>query len=156
MEGGSQNLRSMGDMKNFKRFKGLPHGSKRRIVVRYGLFQIPDLLILVLILFVLQRWVDPSWWLYGVIGGLWVAKEIFVFPFVWNAYEQPRPGETKSLIGMEGVAEERLAPSGYIRIHGELWQSEVMGMEAPIEKGETVLVKGAYGLTLLVLPIEKR
>jgi membrane-bound ClpP family serine protease len=56
----------------------------------------------------------------------------------------------------EGVAEERIAPSGYIRVSGELWQSEVMGKKTPIEKGETVLVKGAYGLTLLVQPTQKR
>ena len=146
----------MVDMKNFRRFKILPRESKRRIVVRYALFQIPDLLILVLILFVLQWWMDLPWWLYGCISGLWVVKDVLIFPFIWNAYEQPRPGETRSLIGMEGVAEEKLAPSGYVRVHGELWQSEVMKNKAPIEKGETVLVKGAYGLTLLVQPIEKR
>lgn len=144
------------DMKNFKRFKTLPRESKRRIVVRYALFQIPDMLILILILFLLQWWMDLPLWLYGCIGGLWVVKDILIFPFIWNAYEQPRPGETRSLIGMEGVAEERLAPSGYIRVGGELWQSEVMGKKAPIEKGEMVMVKGAYGLTLLVQPFEKR
>jgi membrane-bound ClpP family serine protease len=146
----------MMDMKNFKRFKTLPHESKRRIIVRYGIFQIPDLLILVMILFVLQWWMDLPLWLYGCIGGLLVVKEVLIFPFVWNAYEQPRPGETRSLIGMEGIAEERLTPSGYIRVHGELWQSEVIGKETPIQKGETVLVKGANGLTLLVQLIEKR
>jgi len=41
-------------------------------------------------------------------------------------------------------------------VHGELWQSEVMGKKAPIEKGEPVLVNGAYGLPFLVQPIEKR
>jgi membrane protein implicated in regulation of membrane protease activity len=146
----------MVDMKNFERFKALPWESKRRIVVRYALFQIPDLLILFLILFVLQWWMDLPWWLYGCIGGSWVVKDVLIFPFIWNAYEPPRLGETKSLIGMEGVAEEKLAPTGYIRVHGELWQSEVMGKKAPLEKGERVLVKGAYGPTLLVQPIEKR
>ena len=125
-------------------------------MVRYALFQIPGMLILVLILFVLQWWMDLPWWLCGCIGGLWVLKDVLTFPLIWNAYEPPRPGETKSLIGMEGVAEERLAPSGYIRVHGELWQSEVMGKETPIEQGDRVLVKGAYGLTLLVQPMEKR
>jgi hypothetical protein len=62
-------------IKNFKRFKTLPRGSKRRIVLRYGLFQIPDLLILVLVLFVLQWWMDLPLWLYGCIGGLWVMKD---------------------------------------------------------------------------------
>jgi membrane protein implicated in regulation of membrane protease activity len=156
MEDGPQNLNRIVDMKNFKRFKTLPRESKRGIVVRYALFQMPDLLILILILFALQWWMDLPVWLYGCIGGLWVIKDVLIFPFVWNAYEQPRPGETKSLIGMEGISEERLDPSGYIRIHGELWQAEVMGKKAPIERGETVLVEGVYGLTLIVQPIEKK
>jgi len=59
------------------------------------------------------------------------------------------------LIGTEGITEERLAPSGYIRVHGELWRAEVMEGEAPIERGETVLIQRAYGLTLLVKPTPK-
>jgi membrane-bound ClpP family serine protease len=142
-------------MKNFRRFKTLPPESKRRIAVRYAVFQIPDMLILVLILFVLEWWMDLRFWLYGVIVGLWITKDGLMFPFVWRAYDTSHPGGTKSLIGMEGHVEEQLNPSGYIRVHGELWQAEVMENKAPIEKGETVLVEGAYGLTLLVQPIER-
>lgn len=143
-------------MKNFKRFKTLPRESKRRIVVRYALFQIPDILILVLILFVLRWLIDPRSWLYGIIVGLWIIKDVLMFPLVWRAYDRPHPGDAKSLIGTEGIAEEQLNPSGYIRVHGELWQAEVMGKKAPIEKGETVLIEGVYGLTLLVQPNQKR
>lgn len=79
-----------------------------------------------------------------------------MFPFVWHAYDRPQPGDVKSLIGTEGIAEERLDPSGYIRVHGELWQAEVMGKRIPIEKGETVLIERAYGFTLLVQPAQKK
>ncbi len=79
-----------------------------------------------------------------------------MFPLVWRAYDRPHPGDAKSLIGTEGIAEEQLNPSGYIRGHGELWQAEVMGKKAPIEKGEAVLIEGVYGLTLLVQPAQKR
>jgi membrane protein implicated in regulation of membrane protease activity len=142
-------------MRNFKRFKKLPRESKRRIVAKYVIFQIPDILILVLILFVTRWWIDLGSWWYGVIIGLWIAKDVLLFPFLWRAYDTSHPGDAKSLIGTEGIAEEPLNPSGYIRVHGELWQAEVMGKKSQVEKGETVLVKGAYGLTLLVQPIEK-
>jgi membrane protein implicated in regulation of membrane protease activity len=144
----------MADMKNFRRFKALPSESKRRIVVKYALFQIPDLLILVLVLFVLEWWMDLRFWLYGAIVGIWITKDVLMFPFVWHAYDTSQQG-AKSLIGTEGVVEEQLNPSGYIRVRGELWQAEVMESKAPIEKGETVLVEGAYGLILLVQPNER-
>ncbi|OGP59885.1 MAG: hypothetical protein A2162_10070 [Deltaproteobacteria bacterium RBG_13_52_11b] len=143
-------------MKNLKRFKTLPRESKRRIGVRYALFQIPDVAILVLILLVLRWWIDPRFWLYGVIVGLWIIKNVLMFPLVWRAYDRPRPGDAKSLIGTEGIAEEQLNPSGYIRVHGELWKAEVTGKKAPIEKGEAVLIEGVYGLTLFVQPTQKR
>jgi len=45
--------------------------------------------------------------------------------------------------------EERLAPSGYIRVHGELWQAEMIREGPPIEKGEVVQIEGIRGLVLL-------
>jgi membrane protein implicated in regulation of membrane protease activity len=143
-------------MKNFKRFRTLPCESKRRIVLKYALFQIPDILILILILLVLRWWMDLPLWLYGCIVSLWIIKDFLTFPLVWRAYDTSHPGDVKSLIGIEGVAEEKLDPSGYIRVHGELWQAEVMENKAPIEKGEMVMVEAAYGLTLLVQPTQKR
>ena len=76
-----------------------------------------------------------------------------MFTFVWPAYDKPLPGDVRSLIGTEGIAEERLDPSGYIRVHGELWRAEVTGKTIPIEKGQTVLIERACGLTLLVTPV---
>jgi membrane protein implicated in regulation of membrane protease activity len=130
--------------------------TKRRIVLRYALYQIPDMAILVLILFVLHQWVDLSLWLTIGLVSLWMVKYVLVFTFVWPAYNKPRPGDVKSLIGTEGIAEERLDPSGYIRVHGELWRAEVIGKTIPIEKGQTVLIERACGLTLLVKPDQKK
>ena len=127
--------------------------TKRRIVLRYALYQIPDMAILVLILFVLHQWVDLSLWLYIGFVSLWMVKYVLVFTFVWPAYDKPRPGDVKSLIGTEGIAEERLDPSGYVRVHGELWRGEVIEKTVPVEKGQTVLIERACGLTLLVKPV---
>jgi membrane protein implicated in regulation of membrane protease activity len=126
--------------------------TKRRIVLRYASYQIPDVAILVLILFVLHQWLDLSLWLSIGLVSLWMVNYVIVFTFVWPAYDKPRPGDVKSLIGTEGIAEERLDPSGYIRVHGELWRAEVIGKTIPIEKGQPVLIERACGLTLLVKP----
>ena len=124
--------------------------------MRYALYQIPDIGILALILFVLHQWIDLSLWLYIGFVSLWMTKYVLVFSFVWRAYDKPRPGDVKSLIGTEGIAEERLDPSGYIRVHGELWRAEVMEKTIPVEKGETVQIERALGLTLLVKPVQKK
>jgi membrane protein implicated in regulation of membrane protease activity len=137
-------------MERFEQYRMLSKETKRRIVLRYALYQIPDMTIFVLILFMLRQWVDLSLWLYIGFVSLWMVKYVLVFTFVWPAYDRPRPGDVKSLIGTEGIAEERLDPSGYIRVHGELWRAEVIGKTIPIEKGQTVLIERACGLTLLV------
>jgi membrane protein implicated in regulation of membrane protease activity len=143
-------------MKRFEQYRMLSQETKRRIVLRYALYQIPDMAILALILLVLHQWVSLSLGLTLGLVSLWMVKYVFVFSFVWPAYDKPRPGDVKSLIGTEGIAEERLDPSGYIRVHGELWRAEVIGKTIPIEKGQTVLIERACGLTLLVKPVQKK
>jgi len=118
--------------------------------LRYVLLQLPAVVILVLILVLVRRWVDiPAWFFWGLVA-LWVAKDVILFPFTWRAYDWDRRGDTNSMIGARGIAEDRLAPSGYIRVHGELWQGEVMEGGPPIDRGERVRVLGIRKLTLLV------
>jgi membrane protein implicated in regulation of membrane protease activity len=122
-----------------------------RTVVRYGLFQIPGFLILILVLMVVRRWLDlPAWFTWGLLG-FWLAKEIGSFFLLWRLYEPAPSKGTDFLIGTHGIAEERLAPRGYIRVRNELWKAEAMGSRM-IEKGETVHIRATRGLTLLVDP----
>jgi membrane protein implicated in regulation of membrane protease activity len=121
-------------------------------VIRYILFQIPSLALLTVILFVVRRYVDlPGWFVWGFIL-IWMAKDAILFPFVWRAYDRSRERMLHGMVGEKGIAEERLDPSGYIRIHGELWKAELIGGGPPVEKGESVRVQGIRGLVLLVQP----
>ena len=121
-----------------------------RIIVRYVLLQLPALAVLIVLLVLVKRWIDlPSWFIWGLIG-LWIAKDIALFPLTWRAYEQDRAKAGSSMVGARGIAEERLNPSGYIRVGAELWQAEVVGDAPSIERGEGVRVQGIRGLTLLV------
>jgi membrane protein implicated in regulation of membrane protease activity len=124
-----------------------------RIVLRYVLLQVPALALLISLLILAKHWVDlPSWFIWGLIA-FWVVKDVVLFPLTWRAYDQDRSRAANSMIGARGIAEERLAPSGYVRIGGEIWQAEVAGGAPPIEKGERVHVKDILGLTLLVSSI---
>ena len=126
-----------------------------RILVRYILLQVPGTALLVLILIQLRNWFDlPAWSVLGLVA-ISVAKDVILFPFVWRAYDWDNQGEVHSMVGRRGIAKERLAPSGYIKIHGELWKAKVAGCSPPIEKGEAVRVEEMQGLTLLVRPYKE-
>ena len=124
-----------------------------RTVIAYALLQLPALALLILALILVQRWIEiPAWFFWGLIS-IWVAKDIILFRYTWRAYDWNRPPSgVNSMIGARGIAEERLNPSGYIRIGGELWKAEVAEGDPPIERGGGVRVKGAQGLTLRVEP----
>ena len=124
------------------------------IIVRYALYQLPALVVLILILVFVRRWVDlPGWLGWGLVA-LWVAKDVVLFPFTWRAYD--RSGRQRvdltQMVGALGIAEERLAPSGFVRVRGELWHAEVEGGGPPVERGEAVRVRDIHGLRLLVVP----
>jgi len=121
-----------------------------RIVVRYILLQIPALVLLILMVTLVQRWVRlPAWFIWCLIA-LWIAKDVILFFFTWRAYDYSNKGFINSMIGQQGITENRLAPSGYIYVRGELWQAEIEENSVPIEKGEKVRIYGNRGLTLLV------
>ena len=121
-----------------------------RVYLRYGLLMIPGTVVLVLILFVSQRWISIPPWLFWSIIGAWLAKDIIMFPYVWRAYDMNRPGISRSMIGECGIVKKRLDPSGYIQIGGELWRAESVEAGLPIEIGQVVKVIKMDGLKLYV------
>jgi len=125
------------------------------IYLRYVLLNIPELAAVVLILMIVKHWVELPLWLFWSIIGLWVVKDALLFPFVWRAYDWNRSESSRSMIGAQGIAKQRLAPSGYVRIRGELWRAERLGEGPPIEAGQIVRVEKMEGLTVFVIPGNK-
>jgi hypothetical protein len=79
---------SKGDeLTGFHQFRALPKGMKWRIVLKYGLFQIIGVTLLLLVLTVLRQWVNLSPLFFWGFVSLWVIKDIILFAFVWRAYE---------------------------------------------------------------------
>jgi membrane protein implicated in regulation of membrane protease activity len=121
-----------------------------RVYLRYGLLMIPGTVVLVLILIVIQQWISIPSWLFWNIIGVWIAKDIIMFPYVWRAHDMNRPGISRSMIGERGIVKKRLDPSGYIQIGGELWRAENVEAGSPIEIGHVVQVIKMEGLKLFV------
>ena len=89
-------------------------------------------------------------WLFWSIIGFWIVKDALLFPFVWRAYDWEQTDRSRAMLGARAIARERLAPAGYVRIHGELWRAEKIGDGPPVEAGQRVKIVNVQGLTLFV------
>jgi membrane-bound serine protease (ClpP class) len=120
------------------------------VYVRYTMLSIPGTIVLILIMVIARHWISIPTWLFLTITGLWVAKELIIFPFVWQAHDTRRQGLSRSMIGALGIAKERLAPTGYIQVYGELWKARLIENGPPVKTGEYVRIKKIDGLKLYV------
>lgn len=94
----------------------------------------------------------PSPW--NVIGGL-ASLAVGVCEVVyWQ--RRMRRGKvqtgTEQLVGATGEATERLAPSGQIRVLGELWEAR---SSSELPAGSRVRVVAVHGLTLEVEAVDE-
>ncbi len=124
----------------------------RPIYLRYILLNIPGVAAVILILIIIQNWIVLSDWLFWSIIVFWIVLDVVLFPLTWQAYDWGRPGRSRSMIGESGIAKERLAPSGYVQVRGELWRAEIIDGRLPVEKGQSVKIVKMDGLTLFVEP----
>jgi membrane-bound serine protease (ClpP class) len=84
-------------------------------------------------------------WLAGIGLAALVLKDLLLFPALRAVF---RPPGRPQPVGARGESVERLAPAGYVRVHGELWRAKSLGPEVPA--GRPVVVREAHGLTLIV------
>ena len=123
----------------------------RQVYIKYGLLAIPSTVALILVLMVVHHWLPMPYWIWITLIVLWVVKEIVLFPLVWRAYDPTRSDPHRSMIDKTGITWERLAPTGFIQIEGELWKAEIRENHPPIEKGSRVRVINIEGLKLSVV-----
>ena len=121
-----------------------------RVLLKYSLIQLPALVVIVFILMLVRQRISIPSWLVWCLIGLWIIKDLILYPFVWRAYDWDPSGDSDMMTDLRGIAKERIDPSGYIMVRGELWQARVIGDSVTIEKGENVVIKAREGLTLLI------
>ncbi|MGI6388099.1 MAG: NfeD family protein [Desulfomonilia bacterium] len=128
---------------------------KGRVILRYTALQILGLFVFVTALLFVRAWLIAfPLWLFWFLIVLWVAKDMALYPFVWKSYDSGTCREPGMPVGMSGVARDRLDPSGYIEVRGELWKAEIREGTDAVEKGQEIRVTGRTGLTLSVEPVE--
>ncbi len=102
-------------------------------------------------LFWLGAALDLATWIVTSILALYVAKDLALYPAMRAVFRTPAPTRP---IGQRAEALESLAPSGYVRVNGELWKARAHGGD--IRAGDAVIVRAAEGLTLIVEKEEGR
>lgn len=122
-----------------------------RSFARYVAWQIPGWLVAALVLFLLCQALGLAPWAAGVVLVLYVGKDLVLYPAMRVVFRTPPPAIP---IGEWAVAVDRLAPSGYVRVNGELWRARVLGGDVP--SGAGVVVRAAEGFTLIVEPAARR
>ena len=123
---------------------------RHRTLILYVLLQIPSLAVLILILMVLRSYMDLSQYAFWGTVGLWILKDILLYPVVGRYYNPNYRKDRFSMIGLSGVAQEPLKPTGYVRVRGELWKAKILDQNTYINAGEPIIIRGIDGLTLLV------
>lgn len=119
---------------------------------RYALYQVPGLLVLVGVVVGLYRWALLPGWAAGALIVAWVLKDMALYPWLRTAYESDPRRVIEHMVGLDGVAVERLAPRGYVRVRGELWQAEPAQPDGAIEAGRAITVHAIATDVLLVRP----
>lgn len=117
-------------------------------LLRYAVFQVPGLIAVALLAYLLWRFAGLPSWLAAAAVLLWAAKDAAMYPLVHRAYEQP-PHGAAALIGRRGVVRRRIAPRGTVGFGVELWNAESADRTS-IESGAGVVVVATRGLTLVV------
>ena len=117
---------------------------------RYALYQIPGLLVAAAVIGLFFRWTSLPGWAAATLLLTWILKDAALYPWLRSAYESDPSSVIERLVGLPGVAVEPLAPNGYVRVRGELWQAETVSSKTAIKLGQTVVVHAVHGTMLVV------
>jgi membrane protein implicated in regulation of membrane protease activity len=128
--------------------------SSSRALRTYVLLQIPEAVLVSLVLFGLHYWEQVSVGTAFLLAGGWLIKEVVMYPLVRKAYEPGPPHGTDALLGVRAVAADALSPEGPVRVGPELWNARLEEGARFVVTGESVTVKAVDGFVLIVAPVE--
>ena len=123
------------------------------VLRRYLLFQIPSWVVAAIIVGALREWAGLPLWAALLLFAAYVAKDLVLYPFLRHSYQQDTRTQVERLIGERAMVTERLDPTGFIRVRGELWKAAVLPGSADVEAGSPVEIEGADKWTLMVRPV---
>jgi membrane protein implicated in regulation of membrane protease activity len=93
----------------------------------------------------------PLWVLGILMAALAVYSSVMYRVGVPTFLMKPKVA-AETIIGNDGKVTKRLAPEGYVKVHGVLWKA--ICLESELEVGDDVVVVDIKGLRLIVCPKE--
>jgi membrane-bound ClpP family serine protease len=123
---------------------------RARTLLKYLIVQVPGWTSAMALAWLFHRLYELPWWAGMLLVGVWIAKDVALYPRMRPFYETS-PTEPR-IVGDAGIAVTNLAPRGFVRVYGELWQAEAVD-GAHIPDGFTVCVRDIRGLLLIVEPV---
>lgn len=124
----------------------------RKTLLRYGLFQIPGIILVGMLLSGMHAFLGISGGTVAALFLVWLVKDGLLFFYVWPAYQVNEDDGWYSLNGLWGEVRRPLQPEGYIRIRGVLWKARAEDETRVIPSGTRVHVVGREGILLIVRP----
>ena len=100
--------------------KPKPEKIPRSVYLRYLFLSLPGVVGFIVVLILIQWWVELPGWLFWVLIVCWIAKEVALFPFVWRAYEPNEASLTGALVGEYGIVKKTVGP---IRLRAGAWRA---------------------------------
>jgi membrane protein implicated in regulation of membrane protease activity len=131
------------------------------VFARYLVLQLPGIAAAALVLAILVRYAGLSRGLAFLLFGLWIAKELILFPIVRVGYERGgRPHGADALVGSLALVQDELAPGrvGWVRVGPERWRARLRGApegQPPLPRGAQVRVLEVRNLELFVERVDE-
>jgi membrane protein implicated in regulation of membrane protease activity len=123
------------------------------VFARYWLYQLPGIFVAGLVLTLLVEKELISTRVAALLMGLWLLKELILFPITRVGYERGgRPHGADALAGRVGVLQGDIAgdETGWVRLGPELWRVRLESGQGPLAAGAQVRVVRVEGLVLRV------
>lgn len=114
---------------------------------KFLLASLPGWLIAFMAAVLLAQTTDVNFWVPFALLVVWIAADLATFPYQRRYFVSDPPD--RRILGERGVAVSKLAPHGFVRVHGELWQARAAS-GAAICEGEQLRVCDVHGLELVV------
>lgn len=118
---------------------------------RYVLLQVPEWVLVTIVMYGLNLWLRVPVWAAVLVLAIVVIKDFVLYPFVRRAFETDASTGLERMVGETGAVTQALAPKGYVKVRGELWQAEAADARQ-IPSGARVRVVSCHGMTLTVSP----
>lgn len=118
---------------------------KKDTIKRYILFQIPELLLTIAILYIIKYFYEFPYWILWLVVTFSILKDIILFNFTWKSYIVHPKEDYTGVKGKLCTARGNFDKSGLVAINGEIWKVRV---DMPVKKGDTLIIRDVKGLVL--------